>query len=158
MRQKILSVLTSIYSNSQLCTVLLHFIRWHLPSRHHTDEKHPNKPNYCKNLCTYFPKAKHSRVMFCPTKAVVSGNFTRRSAGYFLLGPDQRSEIWNLVSEKILSLKMWYWLKTRCKKAELTFSQGLQRDVVGENTLWNRVAWRYAGVVASVRRLHLWDI
>lgn len=34
---------------------------------------------------TYLPKAKHSKVMLWPTRAVVSGNFTLRSAGYFLL-------------------------------------------------------------------------
>jgi len=39
---------------------------------------------------TYFPNAKHSRVTFCPTKAVVSGNLTLRSARYFLVGPVQK--------------------------------------------------------------------
>lgn len=29
-------------------------------------------------------------MIFCPTKAVVSGNLTLRSAGYFLMGPEQK--------------------------------------------------------------------
>lgn len=41
---------------------------------------------------TYFPKAKHSKVMFWPTRAVVSGNFTLRSAGYFLLWPKRKNK------------------------------------------------------------------
>ena len=41
---------------------------------------------------TYFPNAKHSRVMFCPSKAVVSGNLTLMSAGYFLIGPGREHE------------------------------------------------------------------
>lgn len=46
---------------------------------------HPQNTNVTVNFLTYFPKAKHSKVMFWPTRAVVSGNFTLRSAGYFLL-------------------------------------------------------------------------
>lgn len=41
---------------------------------------------------TYFPKAKHSNVTFWPTKAVVSGNLTLRSAGYFLMGPEEKHQ------------------------------------------------------------------
>lgn len=33
---------------------------------------------------TYFPKAKHSNVILEASMAVVSGNFTLMSAGYFL--------------------------------------------------------------------------
>lgn len=39
---------------------------------------------------THFPKAKHSRMTSCPTRAVVSRKVTFRSAGYFLMGPEER--------------------------------------------------------------------
>lgn len=35
-------------------------------------------------LKTYFPRAKHSSVILEASRAVVSGNFTLMSAGYFL--------------------------------------------------------------------------
>lgn len=41
---------------------------------------------------TYFPKAKHSKTISCPTRAVVSGNVTFRSAGYFLMGPEREKK------------------------------------------------------------------
>lgn len=37
---------------------------------------------------TYFPRAKHSSVMLEASRAVVSGNFTLMSAGYFLSSPE----------------------------------------------------------------------
>lgn len=36
---------------------------------------------------TYFPRAKHSNVILEASMAVVSGNFTLMSAGYFLSSP-----------------------------------------------------------------------
>lgn len=38
----------------------------------------------------YFPRAKHSRVILEASMAVVSGNFTLMSAGYFL-SPEARN-------------------------------------------------------------------
>lgn len=54
----------------------------------------------------------------------------------------------------------------KCKKLDkkkngsevLTFTQRDKRDVVGENTLGNRWTGSDAGVVATVRRVHLGDI
>lgn len=39
---------------------------------------------------SYFPSAKHSRVILDASMAVVSGNFTLMSAGYFL-SPEPRN-------------------------------------------------------------------
>ena len=38
-------------------------------------------------MTTYFPRAKHSNVILEASMAVVSGNFTLMSAGYFLSSP-----------------------------------------------------------------------
>lgn len=40
----------------------------------------------------------------------------------------------------------------------LTFAQRDKRDVVGENTLGNRWTGSDAGVIATVRRVHLGDV
>lgn len=41
-------------------------------------------------MAPYFPRAKHSRVILEANMAVVSGNFTLMSAGYFL-SPEARN-------------------------------------------------------------------
>lgn len=42
---------------------------------------------------TYFPRAKHSSVILEASKAVVSGNFTLMSAGYFLSSPEAKKKV-----------------------------------------------------------------
>lgn len=44
---------------------------------------------------SYFPSAKHSRVILDASMAVVSGNFTLMSAGYFL-SPEARNVLLKL--------------------------------------------------------------
>lgn len=55
---------------------------------------------------SYFPRAKHSRVMLEANMAVVSGNFTRMSAGYFL-SPEARHVLVN--SHKRLFLINYFY-------------------------------------------------
>lgn len=42
------------------------------------------------DLVAYFPREKHSRVTFCPTRAYVLGNLTRMSAGYRLTSSEKK--------------------------------------------------------------------
>lgn len=50
---------------------------------------------------TYFPRAKHSNVILEASMAVVSGNFTLMSAGYFL-SPEAKKK--NVIDQKLFNM------------------------------------------------------
>lgn len=52
---------------------------------------------------TYFPRAKHSRVILEASMAVVSGNFTLMSAGYFLSPEGQICKLYQMLPDQIQS-------------------------------------------------------
>lgn len=49
---------------------------------------------------TYFPRAKHSKVTLEASMAVVSGNLTLMSAGYFLSPEGQKCKLYQMLQIK----------------------------------------------------------
>lgn len=107
---------------------------------------------------TYFPKAKHSKVILEASMAVVSGNLTLMSAGYFLSPECQTSNKTHQLLQKKQKTKTVHFQQRSFLPLTLVRRQRDERNELGEDALSDDGAGNEAGVVSGVLRFHLGDV